>query len=298
MNFSYEIIKPENINEYVADFRSLEQEIVYPIEDGNGNFYIDHGDEYHPFFTQQGSKVRFVVIKNENKIIGTAAGIWKTVIMNGIQYNGLYVADLKIKKEFRGKKIFKKLMWRIFLKWPIIKDYQGWDFCFFCTMLKNGVGVEKSFKGITPAKLVRHSGIIYIYMIEPEKINAINFEEMPDVTYNHPINLSPERKELVLWNDGKKDIINSQGKGTYKFGHLNPEIILSHDYDNIKKAILSITNRGGIVCFGIDGRQSNIIRWFESLNIYTKTRCKVFSFSPYAPSIKNFDNIFISTGEI
>ena len=146
MNFSYEIIEPENINKYVADLRFLEQEIVYPLQDGNESFYIDHGAEYHPFFTQQGSKVRFVVIKNRNEIIGTAAGIWKTVIMNGLDYNGLYVADLKIKK-FRGKEIFKKLMWRIFLKWPIIKDYQGWDFCFFCTMLNNGVGVEKSFKG-------------------------------------------------------------------------------------------------------------------------------------------------------
>ena len=121
---------------------------------------------------------------------------------------------------------------------------------------------------------------------------------MPNVSYNNPINLSPERNELVLWNNGKKDIINSQGKGTYKFGHLNPEMILSHDYDKIKKAILSIANKGGIVCFGIDERQSDIIRWFESNKISTKTKCKVFSFSPFAPSIKNFDNIFISTGEI
>ena len=298
MSFSYEVIKPENIDEYVVDFRSLEKGIVYPLENGNGSFYIDHGSEYHPFFTQQGSKVRFVVIKDKNEIIGTAAGIWKTINMDGIGYNGLYAADLKIKKDFRGKKIFKKLMWRLFLKWPIIKDYQGWDFCFFCTMLKNGIGVEKSFKGITPAKLVRHSGMIYIYMVEPEKINSLNFLDMPNVSYNNPINLSPERNELVLWNNGKKDIINSQGKGTYKFGHLNPEMILSHDYDKIKKAILSIANKGGIVCFGIDERQSDIIRWFESMKISTKTRCKVFSFSPFAPSMKNFDNIFISTGEI
>ena len=109
MNFSYEVIKPENIDEYVVDFRSLEKGIIYPLENGNGSFYIDHGSEYHPFFTQQGSKVRFVVIKNKNKIIGTAAGIWKTVIMNGIDYNGLYVADLKIKKELGVKKYLKNL---------------------------------------------------------------------------------------------------------------------------------------------------------------------------------------------
>jgi len=69
MSFSYEVIKPENIEEYVVDFRSLEKGIIYPLENGNGSFYIDHGSEYHPFFTQQGSKVRFVVIKDKNEII-------------------------------------------------------------------------------------------------------------------------------------------------------------------------------------------------------------------------------------
>ena len=32
--------------------------------------------------------VRFVVIKDKNEIIGTAAGIWKTINMDGIGYNG------------------------------------------------------------------------------------------------------------------------------------------------------------------------------------------------------------------
>ena len=32
--------------------------------------------------------------------------------------------------------------------------------------------------------------------------------------------------------------------------------------------------------------------------ITTKTKCKIFSFSPFAPSIKHSQNINISTGEI
>ena len=79
MKYEFDIIGPENINKYIHDFRSLEEKIEYPLENGLGNFRIIHGDNYHTFFTQQGFKTRFVAIKYEHKVIGTVAGVWKPI---------------------------------------------------------------------------------------------------------------------------------------------------------------------------------------------------------------------------
>ena len=298
MNYNFEILEPQHIKNYVKDFKSIEEGIFYPLENGEGNFFINHGNNYYPFFTQQGNKTRFVAIKNESKIIGTAVGVWKKIIFNSYQYTGLYIADLKIKPEHRKKGILKKIMWDLIIRWPFIKDYQGWDFCFFCTMLKNSQGVEKSFKGLTPAKLAKPTGLINIYMIEPKKLASLKLTDMPKTSFIDSINLSPKRKELVLWNNGKKDIVSSINHTVFNFGHLHPEIILSENSSNIEKAISIIIKNNGIACFAIDNRQTKLINWLKSKGISTNTKCKIFSFSPFAPSIKKFDNIFISTGEI
>ena len=95
MRYEFDIIGPEQVNKYIRDFKSLEKTIEYPLENGHGNFRIIHGGNYHKFFSQQGFKTRFVAIKNENKVIGAIAGIWKPIKINNKDYTGFYISDLK-----------------------------------------------------------------------------------------------------------------------------------------------------------------------------------------------------------
>ena len=126
MKYEFDIIGPENINKYIHDFRSLEEKIEYPLENGLGNFRIIHGENYHTFFTQQGFKTRFVAIKKRNKVIGTIAGIWKPIKIKNKEYAGFYISDLKIDLDHRKKNILRKLLWYLVKRWPITPDYQGW----------------------------------------------------------------------------------------------------------------------------------------------------------------------------
>ena len=132
MNYEFEIIGPEKIDKFLRELQSLEQDIEYPLEDGKGNFIIRHGKEYSPFFTQQGNKTRFVVMKINSQLIGTAAGMWKKISLFDKNYNGLYIADLKIRSGHRKKGILKILLWYLLSRWAFTADYRGWDFCFFC----------------------------------------------------------------------------------------------------------------------------------------------------------------------
>ena len=298
MNYTFEVIAPESVKSYLKQLRGLEESIQYPLENGEGTFTIDHGKDYYPFFTQQGNKTRFVIIKANSEVIGVSVGMWKKILFFNKTYNGLYVADLKINPDYRKKEIVKKLLWHLLIRWPLTKDYKGWDFSFFCTMLKNNQGVERSFKGFNPAKLARPRVLFNIYMVKPTDLLSLDLKTVPEIDSKNHINLSPRRKELILWNDGIKNIISSNSNSVFNFGHLHPQIFYNNKISQLKSAALKIEEKKGTACFAVDFRKTNLISWLKSNGIDTKTKCKLFSFSPFAPSIKDFNNIYISTGEI
>ena len=79
MNLKYHIVREEKLGPFIHELRSIEKNIEYPLEDGTDGFYIDHGNDYSAFFTQQGYKTRFLIITNKDKVVGSIAGVWKRV---------------------------------------------------------------------------------------------------------------------------------------------------------------------------------------------------------------------------
>ncbi len=299
MKYNFDIFAPEEIDTYVKDFRLLEKRIQYPLENGQGNFRIVHGDDYHQFFTQQGYKTRFVAIKYRDKVIGSVAGVWKPIIIRNKEYTGFYISDLKIDMKHRKKKILTRLLWYLFKRWPFNSDYQGWDFNFFCTMLRDGKGVDASFKGFNLTKLPSLSATIKIFMIDPKAFQSFNFNSFPKDEESSYINLSPFRKEMVLWNNGIKDIQSTKDGSILQLGHLHPLLLTKKFSQRLKECVLEIKNKkNGLVCFAIDTRDVKKIDWLKSNGIQTNTLCNIFSFSPFAPSLNKSDILYISTGEI
>tara|TARA_B100001765_G_scaffold6867_1_gene3988 strand:+ start:980 stop:1879 length:900 start_codon:yes stop_codon:yes gene_type:complete len=299
MKYEFEIIGPGQVKKYIRDFKTLEKKIEYPLEDGNGSFKIDHGLNYHTFFTQQGFKTRFAVIKKDEKIIGTVAGIWKPIRINNKDYTGFYISDLKIDSNYRKKNILRKLLWYLLKRWPITPDYQGWDFNYYCTMLRKGKGVDISFKSFNPAKLPSYSATMNIYMVNPRDLLLLNLNSLPDNEKSKSINLSPLRVENVLWNNGIKDIVSTTDNSIMQLGHLHPQILTKKFSSGFNEIISEIVHKDkGLACFAVDYRETEKIKWLDSKGISTKTRCNIFSFSPFAPSLKKSDILYISTGEI
>ena len=79
MKLQYHIIGEKDLKPFVQKLRSIEKEIEYPLEDGSENFFIDHGKQYSPFFTQQGFKTRFLIILYNDNVVGSIAAIWKKI---------------------------------------------------------------------------------------------------------------------------------------------------------------------------------------------------------------------------
>ena len=296
MNLSFKICDENSVLSYIEDLKSIEKKILYPLENGNESFRIDHGDKYTPFFTNQGYKTRFLIIKDNDLVIGGLVGVWKKTTLNKDSLNILYIADLKLKKEYRGNGIIKKCLLYLFIRWPFSQGLQGWDFIYFCAMQKDNVGVEKAFKGLHLGKLSNLSTEFVIYMIKPEVLKRLPAKFFKK---NKKINLSEKRKEDVLWNDKVKEIILTKNNESLSLGHINPDVFSRGDGGRIKKIIKILEKRkNSLACFAIDTKEKDQINIMEEIGIKKNTFCKLFTFNPFFIKPLRSANFCISTGEI
>ena len=149
-------------------------------------------------------------------------------------------------------------------------------------MQRKNKGVESSFKGVHLGKLTRPNCILNIYILEPQKLNNIDLDELQYYPENE-INLSSNLKNDVLWNEGKKNIVSVQDSFIMNLGHLNPEVFYLKNKSGLKKSIKEISDkRGGKICFAVDCRNKKLVNVFEKSGIYTDTKYRVFSFSPFS----------------
>tara|TARA_B110000046_G_scaffold106813_1_gene114235 strand:- start:5309 stop:6205 length:897 start_codon:yes stop_codon:yes gene_type:complete len=298
VNLEFKIVNKKGLEPYINILNLLEQEIEYPLKNGKESFVINHGKKYYPFFTKQGYKTRFLIIKNKGAVIGSIVAVWKKVYISTRIYNGLYASDLKLKLEYRGKEIVKKCLWYLLLRWPFTKDFKGWDFIYFCAMQKNSKGVDKTFSGIHLGRLTSPIANFVIFMLDPKIFFNQGFEIIHKGIQQN-INLSEKRKKDVLWNDGIKDIIYNKKQEIIRLGHLDPEILLTLNIKRFKNAINEIeSQKNSLVCFAIDSRDSLKLNWLNQIGAKSETMCKLFYFSPFSLNLFKSNIIHISTGEI
>jgi hypothetical protein len=298
MNLSYKICDENSVLKYIDDLKKIEKNILYPLNNGAQFFRISHGDNYTPFFTNQGHRSKFLIIKDSGNVIGGLVGVWKKATLNKKNLNTLYIADLKLRKEYRGNGIIKKGLFYLFMRWPFNQGLRGWDFIYFYAMQKNNLGVEKTFKGFHLGKLSNSITKFVIYMVEPNILKRLPLEFFKSIK-RRKINLSEKREENVLWNDNIKEIILTISNEVLKLGHINPNIFRSGGEKKIKNIIKTFEKKKkDLACFAIDTKQKEQIRIMEQIGIEKETYCKLFIFNPFFIKHLRSAKFYISTGEI
>jgi len=92
---------------YNFHMREFEKDFTYPL--GETSFQICHGEDYFRFFETLGEVSYFVVW--DKKIVGAVCAVLRD--MHGIK--AWYLCDFKIDKDYRGKKLYRKIMLKYFL---------------------------------------------------------------------------------------------------------------------------------------------------------------------------------------
>ncbi len=91
---------------YAKQIQELENLADYPF--GDEFFKINHGTNYFSFFDRLGD-MTFRVALHQNKVVACAAGIVRTLLLNGKTIKAWYLCDLKVHPDYLGQKIPSKI---------------------------------------------------------------------------------------------------------------------------------------------------------------------------------------------
>jgi hypothetical protein len=103
-----EILTLDEISKEKFSSRVQELENIASYPFGDDFFKIDHGLNYFSFFERLG-KVTFRVALHQGKVVACAAGVLRSLQLDGIITKAWYLCDLKVHPDFLGKRIPSKI---------------------------------------------------------------------------------------------------------------------------------------------------------------------------------------------
>jgi hypothetical protein len=297
MKLRYAILEAEELAPYVAQLLELERAIRYPIEGGEDHFIIDHGPSYTSFFTDMGRSY-FLLVFDGERVVGSIAGVFKSLSLGGRDRTGLYLADLKLHHEYRGLGVPAQMIWHALARWPFARAYQGWSFLFYAAMQGAYGDVNRTFKGLHLGRLVVPSVELKIFFIPPTELLELPPGELSELKKG-AAELSPTKSEELAWNLGQKTFrLESTGE-PWKLAHLPTFQQASSDRLRGWAKEIDQKDSEALLCFAVDQRNSSMIEWLEARGLTTNTDCLIYALSFHGFSLSQAaDWLLLSTAEI
>ncbi len=271
------------IGPYVPELRRLEQSIRYPISDGADHFFIDHGAEYHPFFSNLGD-ARFLLALRGERVIGSIAGVLRPVSAAGREVRALYLCDLKVAAEERGQGLSRRLI-QVGLG-HVIRDPDGRKVRFFYGAAMRGAqgDVMRSAQGAHPFKLGSFSARLQLYFASPEALARLEPGQAPPPPRTPGSVLGPSgsvEAPGLCSTAGRKDLRLVSSGQPWPLIHLplGPDAWQPSWGAYLRRCGEEILRQGlpGSACFAIDERLADHIAWLSSQGITPGAVCTVYS---------------------
>ena len=268
---------------HVPELRRLEQSIRYPISDGADHFFIDHGPEYHPFFSGLG-EARFLLALRGERVIGSIAGVTRSVSVGGRELRALYLCDLKVAPEERGRGLSRQLI-QVGLGHVLRdRDLRRTRF-FYGAAMRGGQGdVMRSAQGAHPFKLSRLSARLKLYFASPEALARLDLAGAPPPPRAPGAVLGPAlrlEEPGFLSTAGRKDLRLVSSGQPWPLIHLplGPEAWRPSWGAWLRRCGEAIVSRGlpGSACFALDERLEDHVSWLSSQGINPGAVCTVYS---------------------
>ncbi|WP_257295068.1 hypothetical protein [Endozoicomonas sp. YOMI1] len=284
MDVHFKLLDGVAIQAYAKQLQNIEQSIQYPLSEAGDHFTIVHGTPYHGFFSAMG-KALFILAMHGESVIGSIAAVWKPVTVNNQSYTALYLADLKLSKQYRGKKIIHRMIWFALKKWLTNTNYRGWDFVFFAAMKKaamkkNNDDVTRSFSGFHLGKLVKVSCTLDIYFCSCKELLSLD-NRSPLLPSLHRVACLSQIDSNIRNNSGTKDFkLQSTGK-PWQLIHLPiPPGYWSNPLDSYLRHAAheqSLISESVTLCFSLDSRLTELKRWLIANSIKPGAACSIYS---------------------
>lgn len=173
----FQVLSPSDLAPWARSLRELERAITYPIDDGRDHFYIDHGADYHSFYSQMGAPCYFLVATVRDQPVGLMAGVVKRVVgPSGDERRALYAGDLKVAAPYRGTGLVAAMMRWVLLALARDRDLRRWDFAFGAAMRGARGDVTRTTSGAHPLKLMRAISRQSLWFVTPQQLISLRGE--------------------------------------------------------------------------------------------------------------------------
>jgi hypothetical protein len=280
-------ITAAELGPYVEGLRAIERETEYPIGDGADAFTIDHGPEYHPFFTALGDDARFLLALEGERVVGGVVGVGRKVRIRGRMVGAVYGGDWKVAADHRGDGTARRMMlWgstRIFTDPSLLT----WRYAYVAAMRGENGDVMRAAKGLHPGRLGRPAATLAVYFVDPARLAALSLDGAPpppaeddgiDLSYVTAGTVEPPglvstagRKDLRLRSTGEPWPLVHLALGPSHWRPTWPAYLKA-----CGQALAS--HPSSIACFAMDERMDSHISWLAARGIERGAACTVYSF--------------------
>lgn len=274
---------PGSLAPYVPELRRLEQSIRYPISDGADHFFIDHGPEYHPFFSGLG-EAHFLLALRGERVIGSIAGVARSVTVGQREFRALYLCDLKVAAEERGRGLSRRLI-QVGLGHVLRhRDLRRTRFFYGAAMRGDQGDVMRTAQGVHPFRLGSLSARLKLYFASPEALARLDLSGAPPPPSSPAAVLGPATRGEepgLLSTAGRKDLRLVSSGQPWPLIHLplGPDAWRPSWGAYLQRCGEAIVSRGlpGSACFAIDERLEDHHSWLSSRGITPGAVCTVYS---------------------
>ena len=274
---------------YVDQLRALEREIPYPIADGQDEFRIDHGDAYHPFFSDMG-EAHFILALDGDRAVGTVAGVLREAVLRGHRTKVLYAADMKVARTHRGGNLARRMLLFAARKMAVQPRGLSWRLAYVAAMRGAKGDVTRTVRGLHLGQLARPLAVLSLFFTPPEQLAALDLTDAPPpARIEDGLDLSPldeartPTDPLLVTTAGKKDLRLRSTSAPWPLVHLvrGPATTSPSWPAYLKACGAAMVARGlqGPACFAIDQRLRGHVDWLARRGVEPGASCTVYALS-------------------
>jgi hypothetical protein len=277
------ITGPEGLAPYVDGLRELERSILYPIADGADQFFIDHGPEYHPFFSRQG-RARFLLALRADRVVGSMTGVERPIQVAGQTLRAGYLCDLKLAAPERGRGLAGRMIRHGFRH--ILLDGTFWrtQFIFGAAMRGASGDVMRATRGAHPFKLASVSARLQLFFASANALSTLDLSQAPAPPESPGALLgTAEAYEGtdICSTAGRKDLRLVSTGSPWRLLHLpkGPGAWTPSWGAYLRRCGERIIKEGfaGDVCFAMDERLQDHLTWLAAQGIKPGAVCTVYA---------------------
>lgn len=272
-------VRPDALGPWVEQLQALERDISYPIDDGRDRFVISHGGAYHPFFSTMG-EAHFLLALEGERVIGCVAGVRKPVQTPRGEVMGVYLGDLKVHPDWRGRRVPARMMARALAislgDWGALH----WRFAFGAAMRGDRGDVMRAAKGLNVLRLGSTFATLDMYFAAPAALAALEVSGAPATPRTPGLDLSPAVQADVLSTTGLKDFVLRSTGRPWTLVHLprGPAGWGESHAAYLRRAGEQLVQQGapGPACFALDRRLTAERHFLESRDLRPGAVCTIY----------------------